>query len=58
MHNEELAVLRSFPNVIVTPHTPFYTEEAIDYMVKNSILGCRYALEGKENPFDVSDAAF
>lgn len=58
MHNEELAMLRSFPNVIVTPHTAFYTEEAIDYMVKNSILGCRYALEGKENPFDVSDAAF
>lgn len=54
MHNEELAVLRSFPNVIVTPHTAFYTEEAVENMVKNSILGCRAVLEGGENPFEVS----
>lgn len=56
MDNEELAVLKSFPNVIVTPHTAFYTVEAVDHMVKNSILGCMYEVEPKnqeKNPFRV-----
>ena len=56
MDNEELAILKSFPNVIVTPHTAFYTDEAVGHMVKNSILGCRYEVEPKKqekNPFRV-----
>lgn len=33
-HNS--AILRSFPNVIVSPHTAFYTDEAISNLVENS----------------------
>lgn len=53
LDNRELAILKSFPNVIVTPHMAFYTEEAIHDMVKNSIESyCMFA-QGKDNPFEV-----
>lgn len=53
LDNRELAILKSFPNVIVTPHMAFYTEEAIHDMVKNSIESyCMFA-KGEENPFEV-----
>ena len=37
--NRQLAILNSYPNVIVTPHMAFYTREAVSDMVENSILG-------------------
>ena len=37
--NPKLAVLRSYANVIVSPHTAFYTDEAVSNMAENSILG-------------------
>jgi D-lactate dehydrogenase len=33
--NQEMAVLRSFPNVILTPHTAFYNEENVGWFVKS-----------------------
>lgn len=51
--NRELAVLKSFPNVIVTPHTAFYTDESISDMIENAIRGCCLFKEGKLNPFEV-----
>lgn len=51
--NRELAILKSFPNVIVTPHMAFYTEEAIHDMVKHSIESyCMFA-KGEKNLFEV-----
>lgn len=38
--NRELAVLKTFPNVTVMPHTAFYTDQAVSDMVENSILSC------------------
>ena len=38
LNNPRLAILNSYPNVIVTPHTAFYTDEAVSNMVENSIL--------------------
>jgi D-lactate dehydrogenase len=32
--NQELALLRSFPNVILSPHTAFYTDEDVASMVR------------------------
>jgi D-lactate dehydrogenase len=32
--NQELALLRSFPNVILSPHTAFYTDEDVECMVR------------------------
>ncbi len=53
LENRDLAILRSFPNVIVTPHMAFYTDNAIEGMVKNSLLSCKCFMEGKENPWRV-----
>ena len=51
MDNRELAILKSFPNVIVTPHMAFYTNEAVRDMVYSSIKSCYLDSEGKENPW-------
>ncbi|MCR3761789.1 lactate dehydrogenase [Clostridium felsineum] len=51
LKNRELAVLKSYPNVIITPHTAFYTDQAVSDMVENSILSCIAFSEGKENPW-------
>lgn len=37
---ENLARLCRMENVIVTPHSAFYTQRALDDSVKNSIVGC------------------
>lgn len=52
--NRELAILKSYPNVITTPHTAFYTDQAVSDMVENSILSCILFVEGKENPWKIS----
>ncbi|MBP1736400.1 MAG: alpha-keto acid dehydrogenase [Oscillospiraceae bacterium] len=51
--NHDLAILSSYPNVIVTPHTAFYTEEAVSNMVENSIKSLCDWEQGRENPFEI-----
>ena len=51
MDNRELALLKALPNVVVTPHTAFYTDEAVEHMVRNSITGCMKVMSREENPF-------
>lgn len=53
INNSELAILKSFPNVIVTPHTAFYTDQAVSDMVKNSLKGCCLFAEGKKSPWEI-----
>lgn len=53
LKKRDLYILRGFPNVIVTPHMAFYTDQAVSDMVKNSILSCMYHAEGKEDPWAV-----
>lgn len=38
--NRALALLKAFPNVILTPHTAFYTQRAVEGMIENSIKNC------------------
>ena len=38
--HRDLALLSSYPNVIMTPHTAFYTDQAVSDMVENSIRSC------------------
>ncbi|XOQ47854.1 MAG: Phenyllactate dehydrogenase [Eubacteriales bacterium] len=40
LDNRELSLLNSFPNVIITPHTAFYTDQTVSDMVEHSILSC------------------
>lgn len=39
LDNPYMAELKSFPNVIVTPHMAFYTDQAVSDMVEHSITG-------------------
>ena len=52
--NRELALLRSFPNVIVSHHMAFYTKNYVETVVKDSMKSCKLYMEGKENPWEVS----
>lgn len=54
LNNRDLALLKSYPNVIVTPHTAFYTDQAVSDMVEHSILSCILFMENKENPWEVA----
>lgn len=38
--DHDIAILESFPNVIITPHTAFYTDQAVRDMVENSLKSC------------------
>ena len=51
--NRNLSILRAFPNVIITPHTAFYTNEAVSDMIENSIKSCILFYEGKNNPWKI-----
>lgn len=53
LENRHLAILKSFPNVIVTPHTAFYTDQAVSDMVENSIKSILFFDQNKDNPWQV-----
>lgn len=53
LDNRELSILRGFPNVVVTPHMAFYTNQAIDDMVHHSILSCIARQKGEEDPWKI-----
>ena len=47
--NHQLAILRSFPNVILTPHTAFYTENVVSDMALKSIKGVYDMMNNNDN---------
>lgn len=51
--NRPLAILKSFPNVIVTPHMAFYTDRDVKDMVHASVESCLLEEKGEENPWKV-----
>lgn len=53
LSKRDLYILRGFPNVVVTPHMAFYTDQAVSDMVKHSIESCILHAEGKEDPWAV-----
>lgn len=53
LKNRDLAVLRGFPNVTVSHHMAFYTDNAIRTMVADSLIGCKRFVDGEENPWQV-----
>ena len=38
--HHEMAILQTMPNVLMTPHTAFFTDEAVGDMVRYSIEHC------------------
>jgi D-lactate dehydrogenase len=53
LKNRWLGILRAFPNVILTPHTAFYTDQAVSDMAENSIRSCAAFQKAEENPWEV-----
>ncbi len=43
-----MAILNAMPNVILMPHTAFFTEHAVSDMAQNSIKSCCEYLEGNK----------
>lgn len=50
---EAIAKLNEFPNVVLTPHTAFFTNNALVEMIRNSIITCAAELKGEPNPSKV-----
>lgn len=48
--NRSMAILRSFPNVILSPHTAFYTRKVVQDMAYKSIQGVHDMMNHVENP--------
>ena len=51
--NREISILRSFPNVILSPHTAFYTDEAVANEVESAFRGMAAYRDGTSNPYTV-----
>lgn len=51
--NRAMAVLRSFPNVILSPHTAFYTDADVDDMMKYNFDSLYRFENGLDNPREV-----
>lgn len=50
IENHQMAVLRSFPNVILSPHTAFYTRKVVADMAWKSIKGANDMMQHIDNP--------
>lgn len=54
INNRQLAVLRSFPNVTLTPHVAFYTESAVRDMVFAAVGSLASFLRDGTSPLEVT----
>ena len=50
IENRHLAILRAFPNVILSPHTAFYTEKVVRDMAVKTFKGVHDMMNNIENP--------
>jgi len=50
LENKNYLLLKSYPNVILAPHTAFYTEKVVKTMAYNAFKCIRDMLEHRENP--------
>ncbi|MDO4553978.1 MAG: D-isomer specific 2-hydroxyacid dehydrogenase family protein [Lachnospiraceae bacterium] len=46
-----MSILRGYPNVILSPHMAFYSDQTIHDMVKNSLKSCVLEEQGLPNPW-------
>lgn len=50
IENRTMAILRSFPNVILSPHTAFYTRKVVQDMACKTVKGVHDMMNHVENP--------
>ena len=53
MDNDEMAILKSFPNVIYTAHMAFYTKTTVSNMIEKTFEAVKYYERGEVNPYEV-----
>ncbi len=53
LDNTDMAVLKSFPNVLLTSHMAFYTDVAVREMVEHCVEGIFMMDNGESNPFEI-----
>ena len=53
LQNRSLALLNSYPNVVVTHHMAFYTKRCIETMVRDSLRGAALDAAGQKNPWKI-----
>ena len=51
--NHQLAILERHKNVIVTPHTAFYTDQAVSDMVEVALRSLKSFVETNESPNEI-----
>lgn len=51
--NRSMAVLRSMPNVILTPHTAFYTDVNVRAMIEGNFISLSNMAAGREDPHEL-----
>lgn len=51
--NKDMLLLKAFPNVTVTPHVAFFTDQASDDMVRCSLVGLCQFYRGEKNPWEI-----
>lgn len=49
LESEPLSRLHSLPNVLISPHTAYYTDHALRDTVENSLINCRNFESGKQH---------
>ncbi len=49
------AVLNAMPNVLMLPHMAYYTDQAVEDMVRNSLDGARRYLAGEDDPWLIGE---
>lgn len=52
IQNRQMAILKSFPNVIISPHTAFYTDSAVSQMCRCVFESVRAFDAGEDNPLE------
>lgn len=53
LDNQELMVLRGFPNVTVSHHMAFYTDDYLHTVIQDSLQSCKLFMTGEKNPWEV-----
>lgn len=53
LNNHNLSILRAFPNVIITPHAAFYTDQAVSDMVENALKSLKSFIKTGDSLWEI-----